>query len=210
MSCKSAVAAHYPSPHPAYATLTAVVFNTSAHLHHRTPLPAGTTLAQAQRVFRNHDALLRLDPDLQHYEETTTTATTGGTGDDSAQPPNTRIYRVTDVMHALPAHLWDTTVAFTAEITDRSDGVEWVVRAPLGLVQTSLWTVERAGEGEGGEESAGDGGGAAEERWVLVEDVTIRCSRFLVGTVKAKCEENWKGTHQRWLAQLEKVREVSE
>jgi hypothetical protein len=101
-------------------------------------------------------------------------------------------------MHALPAGLWDTTVRFAAEITDRDDGVEWVVRAPLGLVQTSLWTVERDDAAEGQE------GG---ERWVLVEDVTIRCSRLLVGTVRAKCEENWKGTHERWVAQLDKERE---
>jgi hypothetical protein len=97
-------------------------------------------------------------------------------------------------MHALPAGLWDTTVKFSAEITDRDDGVEWVVRAPLGLVQTSLWTVERDAE-------------ADEERWTLIEDVTIRCSRLLVGTVRGKCEANWKGTHERWVAQLEKERE---
>ena len=101
-------------------------------------------------------------------------------------------------MHALPAGLWDTTVRFAAEITDREDGVEWVVRAPLGLVQTSLWTVER-------DEAPADG--AEGERWTLVEDVTIRCSRLLVGTVRGKCEENWRGTHERWVAQLETERE---
>ena len=99
-------------------------------------------------------------------------------------------------MHALPAGLWDTKrCASRPRSPTREDGVEWVVRAPLGLVQTSLWIVERdetpaEGEAEG-------------ERWTLVEDVTIRCSRLLVGTVRAKCEENWKGTHERWVAQLE-------
>ena len=72
-----------------------------------------------------------------------------------------------------------------------------MVRAPLGLVQTSRWTVER-------DEAAAEG---EDERWTLVEDVTIRCSRLLVGTVRAKCEENWRGTHERWLAQLERERE---
>jgi hypothetical protein len=183
------------------------VLNTTAHLHHRSPLPAGTTLAQAQRVFRNHDALLRLDPDLQTYEETGPTV--------GEARPNTKYYSVTDAMHALPAGLWDTTVRFSAEITDRDDGVEWVVRAPMGLVQTSLWTVERdeappppppaaEGEGEGEREREREDQG---ERWTLVEDVTIRCSRLLVGTVRGKCEENWRGTHERWAAQLAKERE---
>jgi hypothetical protein len=43
-------------------------------------------------------------------------------------------------------------VSFSAEITDIGNGVEWIVRAPLGLVQKSLWTVEAAGEKDRGEE----------------------------------------------------------
>jgi len=140
---------------------------------------------------RNHDLLIRLDPDLLSYEELPPPA--------DAANPETKYYKVTDTIHTLPAHLWDTTVSFRAEITDIERGVEWVVRAPLGLVQRSFWTVEVAGEMDEVDEEE------REKRLVLVEDVEIRCSRLLVGTAKGKCEENWKGVHKRWLEQLEQL-----
>lgn len=91
-------------------------------------------------------------------------------------------------MHTLPRGLWDTTVSFNAEITDLQNGVEWIIKAPLGLWQRSLWRVvknEEPQEGEG--------------EWVLTEDVEIKCSRLLAGTVKGKIEDNWKGVHGRFL-----------
>jgi hypothetical protein len=116
--------------------------------------------------------------------------------------PETKRYNITDVMHTLPRGLWDTDVSFSAEITDIENGVEWIVRAPLGLVQKSLWTVEAASERDRGEEDE-----AVEGRWVLVEDVEIRCSRLLIGTVKGKCEENWRGVHERWVGKLNEVQD---
>jgi len=98
------------------------------------------------------------------------------------------------------AHWWDTTVSYHAEITDIEKGVEWVIRAPLGLVQRTLWTVETAGEKDEEVEE-----GEREKRLVLVEDVEIRCPRLLVGTAKGKCEGNWKGVHKKWLENLEKM-----
>lgn len=154
-------------------------------------LPRSTTKAQAVAVFRNHDTLIRLDPELKEYE--------------ACPPPegakeNTKFYKITDIMHTLPKGLWDTTVSFTAEITDIENGVYWVVKAPLGLVQQSTWTVEPAGEKDEVETSGGK-----EERLVLVEDVDITCNRILMGTVKGKCEENWKGVHARWIEHLKKM-----
>jgi len=163
--------------------------NTTAHLHHRTLLPPTATLASANSIFRNHDTLIRLDPDLASY--------------DTIPPPpdaaddKTKYYKITDVMHTLPRGLWDTNVSFTAEITDVENGVKWVIKAPLGLVQTSVWNVQPAGEQ--------DGVGDKEERLVLVEDVEIKCSRLLIGTVSGKCEENWRGVHGRWVEHLEKL-----
>jgi hypothetical protein len=72
----------------------------------------------------------------------------------------------------------------------------------MGLVQTSLWTVEEAKAEDGGVEQEN-----VEGRLVLVEDVEIKCSRLLMGTVKGKCEENWKGVHQRWITKLNEVKE---
>jgi hypothetical protein len=47
------------------------VLNTTAKLEHRTPLPSGTTLEQAIVLLRNHDFLIRLDPELADYKEET-------------------------------------------------------------------------------------------------------------------------------------------
>jgi hypothetical protein len=96
-------------------------------------------------------------------------------------------------MNALPAGLWDTTVTFEAEMTDLEDGVEWVIKAPLGLVQRTTWRCLRAEEGEG---------------WALVEDVQITANRMLVGTVRGKCEENWKGAHGKFIQFLEGEKEA--
>jgi hypothetical protein len=98
-------------------------------------------------------------------------------------------------MHTLPRGLWDTTVSFESEITDLDNGCRWVIRAPLGLLQTSTWAIVAADEAEGGKDGA----------LVLVEDVVIACSRLLVGTVRGKCEENWRGVHGRFVEHLEKL-----
>ena len=44
----------------------------------------------------------------------------------------------------------------------------------------------------------------AEEGMVLVEDVTVRCSRLLVGIVRGQCEGNWRGIHGKVVARLER------
>lgn len=101
-------------------------------------------------------------------------------------------------MHTLPKGLWDTTVTFEADITDTEDGIEWIIRAPLGLVQRTTWrVVKRASLGEEGTKEGLEEGEVGE--WSLVEDVEIKANRILVGTVKAKCEGNWKGVHARFL-----------
>jgi hypothetical protein len=110
--------------------------------------------------------------------------------------PATKRYKVTDHMNALPAGLWGTTVSFEAQMTDMEDGVEWVIKAPLGLVQRTTWRCLRR-DTLGEEDREGEG------EWCLVEDVLIEANRMLVGTVKGKCEENWKGAHRRFLEFVE-------
>jgi hypothetical protein len=170
-----------------------LVFSTTAHLYHVTPLPAGTTFQTALKTLQNHDLLIRLDSELAHYE-------TLAPPPDS---PNTGRYKVTDHMHTLPKGLWDTTVTFEALITNVEDGVHWTIKAPLGLVQTSSWRLIRSTElqKEQGDKESVD---RAEEKegWSLVEDVEIKASRLLAGTVKAKCEQNWRGIHAKFMSQL--------
>lgn len=100
-----------------------------------------------------------------------------------------------DSMHALPAGLYDTTVSFKAEMTDVETGIEWVIRAPLGLLQTSNWTIEQRGPEDGIGEEKGKG-------LVLVEKVSIAANRLLVMTVKSKCMQNYKLTHGKFVAKL--------
>lgn len=171
----------------------------TATLHHVTHLPPHTTLAHALSCLHNHDLLIRLDPELAHYE----------TLPSPPSAPDTKRYKVTDNMHTLPKGLWDTTVTFEADITDTEDGIEWIIRAPLGLVQRTTWRVVRR-ESLGGEKGhvvlqAGWTDGEGEGEWSLVEDVEIKASRFLTGTVRGKCEENWRGVHGRFVGHLGKA-----
>lgn len=103
-------------------------------------------------------------------------------------------------MHTLPKGLWDTTVTFEAEITDTEEGIIWIIRAPLGLVQLTTWKLLKTAS-----LAAEDVAGVEEEQrgeWSLVEDVEIRANRMLVGTVKGKCEANWRGAHGRYIGHV--------
>ncbi|KAF2032418.1 hypothetical protein EK21DRAFT_87275 [Setomelanomma holmii] len=163
-------------------------FNSTATLHHVTQLPPGTTFSRALELLHNHDLLIKLDPEFALYETLPTEAAT----------PNAKRYKVTDHMHALPKGLWDSTVTFVAEMTDTEDGILWIVKAPLGLVQTTTWRCLKTE----GLANADKGSEAGQREWSLVEDVEIKANRLLTGTVKAKCEENWKGSHSRFVEHL--------
>lgn len=167
-------------------------------MHHVTPLPSGTTFEAAIEKLQNHDLLIRLDPELDHYETLPSDEAT----------PNTKRYKVTDHMHALPKGLWDSTVTFESQITNTDNGVLWVIKAPLGLVQQTRWTITRSADvGKGKERAADDDetGSGDKSEWSLVEEVEIKASRLLVGTVRSKCEENWRGIHSRFIGHLQGV-----
>ena len=108
-------------------------------------------------------------------------------------------YRVTDIVHAIPAGIWDTNVVSTYEFVDVQDGVFVRIRSPLSVVMETFWEVRAVDAKENG-----DGG---EKGLELVEDVTIRCSRLLVGLVKKECENGWEGIHAKMYKRLEDVRD---
>lgn len=83
-------------------------------------------------------------------------------------------------MNGIPKALYEAKVTFDAELTELVDGIQWVVKAPLGMTQGSSYKVVEEGE----------------ELW-LVEDVHVSCSRLLMGTVKAKLESGWSGIHAK-------------
>lgn len=174
-------------------------FSTTATLYHVTPLPPGATPAEAIPLVHNHDILIRLDPDLMSYE----------TLPSPEDAPNTKRYKVTDHLRSVPKGLWGSTVSFESLITNTEEGIEWQIKAPLGLSQQTTWKIVRSadlekGKGKAVEEGEGEAGEEKSE-WSLVEDVLISGSRFIVGTVKGKCEENWRGIHGRLLDHLKKT-----
>jgi len=158
--------------------------NAKANLTHRTALPDSVTFEDAVALLRDHPALFRLDPEFRSC-----------TADPPpASPiPNTKYYTVTDHME-VPLGLWDSTVSFTAEITDVPTGIEWLIRGPLGLVQTTSWLIQASSTSEDEDKKC----------LYLVEEVEIRCSRLLVGVVRTKCEDNWRGIHGGFVELLTK------
>lgn len=143
------------------------------------------------KLLRDHDFLIRLDPEFAHYETLPL--------DPSA--PSTRHYKITDHMKALPKGLWDSTVSFDAEMTDIDDGLEWVIKAPMGLDQKTYWRLRKT-QTLSTEEVAGV---AQREKgeWSLVEDVNLSANKLLVSFVRNKCEENWKGIHTKFVKRLQ-------
>ncbi|KAM0256787.1 hypothetical protein ACHAQJ_004739 [Trichoderma viride] len=88
-------------------------------------------------------------------------------------------YSVTDKVHTLPAGLWDSNVESTNEFVNLEKGVFVRLYSPLNVVMETVWTVKE--NGNGGVD--------------LIEDVLIKASRLLVGTVKNMCSTNWKTFH---------------
>jgi hypothetical protein len=157
-------------------------------------------------MLADHEFFLTCDPHLHKFERITPSnaepnqlsgpaiphAIKERLNNDKTPLPPTEYYRVTDLMHTLPAGLWDTNVVSDYEFTDLpGTGVYVRVRSPMGIVMDTLWEVREATSSSGQSELE------------LVEDVTITCSRFLVGIVKGQCDAGWKGVHGRLLGRLE-------
>ncbi|AEO53861.1 hypothetical protein MYCTH_2295741 [Thermothelomyces thermophilus ATCC 42464] len=115
-----------------------------------------------------------------------------GTKEEGEEEPVPVCYRVTDIVHAVPAGIWDTRVVSTYEFTDTQDGLFVRIRSPLSIVMDTVWEVREAAA------QAGEAAGLE-----LVEDVTIQCSRLLVGIVKGQCENGWGKIHAKMIARLE-------
>ncbi|KAH6650295.1 hypothetical protein F5144DRAFT_555830 [Chaetomium tenue] len=118
-------------------------------------------------------------------------------------------YRVTDIVHAIPAGIWDTNVVSVFEITDIEEGWFVRIRSPLSVVMETFWRVREvaggaggAGAGESGDEDGEGGEGEAGPGLELVEEITISCSRLLMGIVKSQCENDWKQIHGKMVARL--------
>lgn len=125
-----------------------------------------------------------------------------------------RTYRVTDIVHTLPAGIWDSRVVSTYEMTNLEDGMFVRVRSPMSVVMDMTWSVKavtvdevedevEAGAKAGAEAGAEAGAVALE----LHDEVVIYCSRLLIGTVKSLCEGGWQEIHRRMMARLDEGEE---
>lgn len=214
------------SPHPIQLTKPhAQVLNTTATVQHSSRLPAGTTRAQALAMLWDHEFLIKCDPYLSKYERLPP-AEAAKLNPPPCIPDNVKsmlrsqeeqpkpgsepgqvkkdeeeggeekeekeavpiCYRITDIIHAIPAGLWEPTVVSDSEITDIKDGLFVRLRSPLSVVMETFWQIKEV-----------EGGGGLE----LAEEITIKCSRLLVGLVKKECESGWAEIHGKFIARLE-------
>lgn len=168
------------------------MFSTTAHIEHVTPIPAGIPASKGISLLQGHEFFIQCDPHMISFEATPLP---------SAENPPTipeergvaavaepKCYKVTDRVHALPAGLWDSDVESRYEFLNIEKGVFMRIRSPLSVVMESVWEV-RQKEGTDSLE--------------LVEDIVIKCSRLLMGTVKSTCESGWEGIHGKMIAKLQ-------
>ncbi|KAL7792984.1 hypothetical protein V8C37DRAFT_379778 [Trichoderma ceciliae] len=157
--------------------------NTTATLQNVTTLPAGISLAKALETVQNHTFHMQSDPHMIEYvsiprpskvESPTIPVERGIVA--VGEPA---YYSVTDKVHTLPAGLWDSNVVSTNEFVNLEKGVFVRLYSPLNVVLETVWTVKE-----------NENGGV-----VLVEDVLIKASRLLLGTVKNMCNTNWRTFH---------------
>lgn len=157
--------------------------NTTATLRNVTTLPPEVSFARALETIQNHKVHMQCDPHMVKFEsipqpsKVETPTVPSDRGIVAVEEP--AYYSVTDKVHTLPAGLWDSNVESVNEFVTLEKGVFVRLYSPLNVVMETVWTVKD--NGNGGVD--------------LVEDVLIKASRLLVGTVKTMCNTNWRTFH---------------
>lgn len=153
---------------------------------HSSKLPPKASRSQAIAMLHDHTFFLNCDPHLS--ESKPLNPITPAEIPDTVKPARpTKSYSVTDIVHTIPAGLWDSKVVSTYEITDTADGLFVRIKSPLSIVMDTVWEIREV-----------EGGGLE-----LFENIEIRCSRLLVGVVKSQCEGGWELIHAKMLGRLE-------
>jgi len=154
----------------------------------RTVFPAHVSRATALAALHNHSLMMTVNPLIISHHQINTDS-----------PGASSKYSITDRIHFLPYNLWPSCVVYTGEFTDTENGVDVLVNAPMGFESRSRWSVEVSAVGDQGQaEEVGE-----EQRPVLVESSTIRCSMFLMPFVKATTEKSHKQLHKTLMERLE-------
>lgn len=136
-------------------------------------------------MLQDFEFFLHCDPHMAKYELVA--------ADIEANIPDTHkalgvtsAYKVTDVVNTLPAGLWDSNVVSNYEFTNIENGVFVRIKSPLSIVMDTVWEIKTDDDG----------------KLELVEDVSMYCSRLLVGVVKSQCENGWQKIHAKMLGRL--------
>ncbi|KAG9231584.1 hypothetical protein BJ875DRAFT_469153 [Amylocarpus encephaloides] len=160
-------------------------FTTTATVTHTIPLPANTPRVTVIELLRDHDFLIRIDPEMESYSQTPSAS--------SESDSLVKSYVIINDMPAIPKSLYDAKVKCDVVLTDVEDGTEGLVHAPLGVVQKGIWKVA-----------------GSEGNLELVIMTEIACSRLAMGIVKAKAEANGPVVKKGFLEALEKLEREGE
>lgn len=145
-------------------------------------------------MLHDHEHFISCSPNNPKPERIPTPAPAPQLPDGVKPVRETDCWRVTEVVHALPAGLWDSDVVSKYEFTDIEDGLLVRIRSPLNVLLETFWKVREAQRPAEGHE------GSTTPSLEVVEEVTMKCSRLLIGTVKSACDNNWKSIHRNMLA----------
>ena len=143
-------------------------------------------------MLHDHDFFLRCDPHLSKCEKLKPDEPPAIPDEVKAQlapGSETQSYSITDIIHTIPAGIWDSNVVSTYEITNITNGLFVRIKSPLSVVMDSIWEI-RAGE---------DGALG------IYEDIEITCSRLLVGIVKSQCEGGCAHIHAKMFGRVEEL-----
>ncbi|MCJ1379871.1 hypothetical protein MMC17_002974 [Xylographa soralifera] len=141
-------------------------------------LPPATSVPSAIAILHDHDWLIRLDPELDSYMLSLPDASIAGIqiAEKEKSHGSIKTYKVIDNMSGIPKSLYDVKVNIEIQITDVIEGVDFLVHAPLGVVQRAKWRIVN----DVGEQGA----------WQLSIETEITCLRLLMGIVRGKGETN--------------------
>ncbi|TPX16432.1 uncharacterized protein E0L32_003726 [Thyridium curvatum] len=184
------------------------VLNTTSTICHSSTLPEGVTREQAIAMLQDHHFFLECDLHMIHFEPLAEPEVALTVPDGIEATGESKAYQVTDLVHTLPAGLWDSNVVSTYEITNKADGIFVRIRSPMSIVMDTVWTIKEAqAEGQTEAQTEAEGGSASSSSTgglELEEAVEINCSRLLMGTVRKLCEGGWREIHAKMLDRLRK------
>lgn len=118
-----------------------------------------------------------MDPDYKSHKRLT-----------SPEEMDAKNFRLTDLTpEGILKTFWGPHFTAHLTITEYEDEyIEWVLRAPMNMTQTTRWSV--------GEEKLG---------LVLVEETFFEGNRMSLRAIKKHHARTWRKMHQRWQEQFE-------